>query len=238
MKKKITVALSVLLLILSTLGLVSCSVGKYEEQNLVIRSWHGSDQDKKGHDFGRYNISVSVSDSSDFVSFYPKNKEEFLKDILAKNHLFKKLSYESKRDAYIFLEDGDYYLLTKNSDDKKDKEYTLGTLTSGFIDSLGRGYNFPLCEISSDDNLRLFSFTQENLTRETVNDWQFFVDFYSNIDQKYCKVDKENKTILTKAFWYGKGILSADYLIKITYKEEGGKRTLTAEKLDGSVLPY
>mgnify|MGYP004649482103 FL=1 len=62
MKKKITVALSVLLLILSTLGLVSCSVGKYEEQNLVIRSWRGSDQDKKVHDFGRYNIIVSVSD--------------------------------------------------------------------------------------------------------------------------------------------------------------------------------
>ncbi len=91
-----------------------------------------------------------------------------------------------------------------------------------------------MCEISSDDNLRLFSFTQENLTRETVNDWQFFVDFYSNIDQKYCKVDKENKTILTKALRkqdVATSVLSDEYTLKITYKETGGTRTLTVEKI-------
>ncbi len=240
MKKKI--ALICVFVFVCLTGLTACSY-RFYEQDLTVFSWQYADADNSQHNFGKYFVHIPYGKKSQKLAFYVKNKDKdkFLKDLTAKNNVWKKETDVHGNDAYVFLQDGNYYLLLRNSRKKDYAGFYFVAAYSVFWDKEQKEYVFPLYEFSAltardKNNLdsASFDFYHDEPTMQTQKDWQFFVDFYSNIDQKYCKVDKENKTILTKALRkqdVATSVLSDEYTLKITYKETGGTRTLTVEKI-------
>ena len=230
MKKVIMkkVILSIVALCLVAFCLVGCA---WHVMDIIVPSWQSVYEDKYfpiAHNFGKYYHKRSSRNNIDYV-IKVSDGNNFEKKIVGNNNLWRTEANKYGRRILIFFEDGNFYSVEKV--EAKNKYHVYGD----YGRYIGKGdkpeiYYFPFFNAWHDSFAEGFVFLRDNPNPiEVKNDWGFYYEFYSKIGETYCKIDKENKAVWSKAALGKKRRLSEGYAVKLTFSDKDGKHYVSIE---------
>ena len=140
MKKRYIAALIILIVLFSC---VACN--NYVEQNVVVKGWL---KDSADFDLGRFMVEIETHiTNEEQLGFRIKDDRAFTEVVLKHNKLLRKEYNNKQNTVYVFLNEGNYFLLISNG--SKGANYILRSAVSVFTDKDGTQYFFPFydCQI-------------------------------------------------------------------------------------------
>lgn len=217
MKKSCIAALIVLIVLFPC---VACN--NYVEQNVVVKGWL---KDSAGFDLGRFMVKIEAPiTNEEQLCFRIKDNRAFSEAILKHNKLLRKEYNNKQNTVYVFLNEGNYYLLIKNG--SKGADYILRSAVSIFTDKDGTQYFFPLYDCQIFYNGMLF-FDENRTTIKTDKSWQYLLDYFNIISDEYDSIDSDTTSAIISISTID-GQLVVNKKIKISYWSDGINNYLTA----------
>lgn len=220
MKKSCIAALIILIVLFSC---VACN--KYVEQNVVVKGWL---KDSAGFDLGRFMVKIETPiTNEEQLCFRIKDDRAFSEAILKHNKLLRKEYNNKQNTVYVFLNEGNYYLLIKNG--SKGADYILRSAVSVFTDKDGTQYFFPLYDCQIFYNGMLF-FDENRTTIKTDKSWQYLLDYFNLISDEYVSIDSDTKSAIVSISTIDRQLV-VNKMIKISYWSDGINHYLTGSLL-------
>ncbi len=217
MKKSCIAALIVLIVLFSC---VACN--NYVEQNVGVKGWL---KDSAGFNLGRFMVKIETPiTNEEQLCFRIKDDRAFSEAILKHNKLLRKEYNNKQNTVYVFLNEGNYYLLIKNG--SKGADYILRSAVSIFTDKDGTQYFFPLYDCQIFYNGMLF-FDENRTTIKTDKSWQYLLDYFNLISDEYVSIDSDTTSAIISISTID-GQLVVNKKIKISYWSDGINHYLTA----------
>lgn len=220
MKKSCIAALIILIVIFSC---VACN--NYVEQNIVVKGWL---KDSADFDLGRFMVEIETPiTNEEQLGFRIKDDRAFSEVVLKHNKLLRKEYNNKQNTVYVFLNEGNYYLLISNG--SKGTNYILRSAVSVFTDKDGTQYFFPLYDCQIFYNGMLF-FDENRNTIKTDKSWQYLLDYFALISDEHVSIDSDTKSAIVSISTIDRQIVM-NKKIKISYWSDGVNNYITGSLL-------
>lgn len=215
--KKSCIATLIILIVL--FSCVACN--NYVEQNVVVKGWL---KDSADFDLGRFMVEIETPiTNEEQLGFRIKDDRTFSEVVLKHNKLLRKEYNNKQNTVYVFLNEGNYFLLISNG--SKGANYILRSAVSVFTDKDGIQYFFPLYDCQIFYNGMLF-FDENRTTIKTDKSWQYLLDYFNLISDKHVSIDGDTKSAIVSISTIDRQLV-VNKKIKISYRSDGINHYLT-----------